>query len=279
MKTIQSTEIVAAVARLCEEANFNIGYAVVKAYEKALQSEESATARSILQQLLDNAKIAEAEKVPSCQDTGTAVFFVDLGQDVHIEGDTLNLAIEKGVEKGYQEGFLRKSMCDPFTRTNTGNNLPPIIHIEMVPGSTLKIRFAAKGGGSENMSTVTMMKPSDGKDGIIQHVINWVKHAGPNPCPPIIVGIGIGGNFEKSAILAKKSLLRKIGERNPIQHISDLEEELLKRINKLGIGPMGLGGRITALDVHIEYMPCHIASLPVAVNIQCHAARHGTITL
>ena len=274
MRELSVNKITETVAELCKEANFKLDRDVLQAYKKALDTEISGTGKEILQQIIDNAAIAEKESVPSCQDTGVAVFFVEIGQDLHITGGNLYEAIEKGVERGYAEGYLRKSMCDPFSRKNTKTNLPAIIHTEIVSGDKLKLTIAPKGGGSENMSTVMMMKPSEGEAGVILNVIEWVKKTGPNPCPPIIIGIGIGGNFERCAYLAKKSLIRPIGHRNPDHYLADLEERILTKVNELGIGPMGLGGRITALDVHIEYMPCHIASLPLGINIQCHASRH-----
>ena len=274
MRDLSVSIIRDTVTRLCKDANFRLSADVLDAYEKALQIEESETGREILRQILENAVIASGEEVPSCQDTGVAVVFVELGQDVHLIDGNFYDAVEAGVRQGYSEGYLRKSMCDPFDRKNTKTNLPAVIHTEIVPGDRVKITVAPKGGGSENMSTLIMMKPAEGRQGVIQNVIDWVKKAGPNPCPPIIVGIGIGGNFERSAYLAKKSLLRPIGIRHTHPDLAELETVILKKINDLGIGPMGLGGRVTALDVHIEYMPCHIASLPLAINIQCHASRH-----
>jgi fumarate hydratase subunit alpha len=279
IREITTELITQTVAQLSISANFNLGEDVLAAYRNALAIEDSPTGKEILRQIIENAEIAKKEEVPSCQDTGAAVIFLELGQDVHITGGSLINAVERGVEKGYSEGYLRKSMCDPFTRKNTRNNLPAIIHLEIVPGDKLKITVAPKGGGSENMSTVIMMKPSEGESGVIQSVVDWVGKAGPNPCPPTVVGIGIGGNFERSAYLAKKSLLRPIGQRNSDPKLADLEQKILDRINSSGIGPMGLGGRITAFDVHIELMPCHIASLPLAINIQCHASRHKEAVL
>ncbi|MDD2499013.1 MAG: fumarate hydratase, partial [Desulfitobacteriaceae bacterium] len=208
---------------------------------------------------------------------GVGVVFLEIGQDVKIEGGYINDAITEGVIKGYADGYLRKSMCDPFTRKNTGNNAPAIIHTEIVPGDKLKITVAPKGGGSENMSAIAMMAPSAGIEGVKKFIIERVRQAGPNPCPPLLLGIGIGGNFEKSAILAKRALLREIGETSPIPEVAELEKELLEKTNKLGVGPAGLGGKTTVLNVAIEYHPCHIASFPVAVNINCHAARHKSI--
>ena len=239
------------------------------------RNEESPVGREIFSQLVENAEIARAEQVPMCQDTGFAVVFVELGQDAHITGGPLNDAINAGVAKGYTEGYLRKSIVGhPLERKNTGNNTPAIIHTEIVPGDRLKITIAPKGGGSENMSGVRMLKPSDGIEGVKKFVVELVKSAGSNPCPPIIVGVGIGGTMDKAAVLSKKALLRRIGEHNPNPQDAELEKELLRLVNNTGVGPAGLGGRITALAVNVETFPCHIASLPVAVTIQCHAARH-----
>jgi fumarate hydratase subunit alpha len=262
------------VKTLCMEANFDLGTDVLDAFKKAKTEEESPTAREILGQLEENASIAREERVAICQDTGVTVVFVELGQDVHLVGGDLNGAISEGVRKGYQEGYLRKSLCHPFTRVNTGDNTPGVIHVEIVPGDTVKLTVAPKGGGSENMSRVTMLTPAVGKKGIMEYVVQRVKESGSNPCPPTIIGVGIGGTFEKAALLAKKALLRHVGSQNPDQELASMESEILERINKLGIGPQGLGGRTTSLAVHINMMPCHIASLPLAVNIQCHAHRH-----
>ncbi|OGP69578.1 MAG: fumarate hydratase, partial [Deltaproteobacteria bacterium RBG_13_60_28] len=214
------------------------------------------------------------EQIPLCQDCGLAVVFVELGQEVQITGGDFEQAIQEGVRQGYGEGFLRKSLCHPLTRANTGDNTPAVIHTEIVPGDRLKITVVPKGGGSENMSRVFMLKPAEGVDGIIDRVVTTVREAGANPCPPIIVGVGIGGTFERAALLAKKALLREVGSPNPKPELAALEKALLQEVNDLGIGPQGLGGRITALAVHVLMQPCHIASLPVAVNIQCHASRH-----
>jgi fumarate hydratase subunit alpha len=239
-----------------------------------MEKEESPLGGEILKELKENARIAKEENVPICQDTGFAVVFVELGQEVHLVGGSLNEAIHEGVRQGYRDGFLRKSICHPFTRANTGDNTPAIIHVEIVPGDKVKITVAPKGGGSENMSRVVMLTPSDGVEGIKRFVIQRVKESGSNPCPPTIVGVGIGGTFEQAALLAKKSLLRPLGSKNSNPELDKLESEILTEINKLGIGPQGLGGRTTSLAVHIFMMPCHIASFPLAVNIQCHAQRH-----
>jgi fumarate hydratase subunit alpha len=262
------------VKSLCMEANFDLGQDVLDAFKGAKAKEESPTAIEILGQLEENASIAREERVGICQDTGIAVVFVELGPDVHLVGGDLNGAIFEGVRQGYQEGYLRKSICHPFTRANTGDNTPAVIHVEIVPGDKVKLIVAPKGGGSENMSRVTMLTPAAGKKGIIEYVVQRVKESGSNPCPPTIVGIGIGGTFEEAALLAKKGLLRPIGSENPDPELASLEGEILDRINGLGIGPQGLGGTTTSLAVHVNMMPCHIASLPLAVNIQCHAHRH-----
>ena len=274
IRDISTQEIIKVVRNLCIDANYNLGDDVLLAFKEALEREDSGTAREVLKELIENAKIARAEKVPMCQDCGLAVVFMEIGQDVHVTGDDLVEAINEGVRQGYMEGYLRKSACHPFTRKNTGDNTPAIIHLQIVPGDKMKIILAPKGGGSENMSRVNMLTPAVGIEGVMDFVVNRVKESGSNPCPPTIVGIGVGGTFERSAILAKKTLLRNMGERNPDPGLAKIEEEILARINRLGIGPMGYGGNTTSLDVFLEIEPCHIASLPVAVNIQCHAARH-----
>jgi fumarate hydratase subunit alpha len=266
--------ITETVKSLCMEANFDLGQDVLDAFKRAQAEEESPTGVEILKQLEENASIARRERVAICQDTGIAVVFVELGQDVHLAGGDLNSAINEGVRQGYQEGYLRKSLCHPFTRANTGDNTPAVIHVKIVPGEKVKLTVAPKGGGSENMSRVTILTPAAGKEGIVEYVVQRVKESGPNPCPPTIVGVGIGGTFENAALLAKEALLRPIGSENRDPELAALEAEILERINKLGIGPQGLGGRTTSLAVHINMMPCHIASLPLAVNIQCHAQRH-----
>ena len=274
IRDISTQEIIKVVRNLCIDANYNLGDDVLLAFKEALEREDSGTAREVLKELIENAKIARTEKVPMCQDCGLAVVFAEIGQDVHITGDDLREAINQGVRQGYMEGYLRKSACHPFTRKNTGDNTPAIIHLQIVPGDKMKIILAPKGGGSENMSRVDMLTPAVGIEGVKDFVVKRVKESGSNPCPPTIVGIGVGGTFERSAILAKKTILRNIGERNPDPELAKIEEEILARINRLGIGPMGYGGNTTSLDVFLEIEPCHIASLPVAVNIQCHAARH-----
>jgi fumarate hydratase subunit alpha len=266
--------ITETVKSLCMEANFDLGQDVLDAFKRAQTVEESPAGVEILKQLEENASIARREKVAICQDTGIAVVFVELGQDIHFVGGDLNSAINEGVKRGYQEGYLRKSLCHPFTRANTGDNTPAVIYVKIVPGEKVKLIVAPKGGGSENMSRVTMLTPAAGKEGIVEYVVQRVKESGPNPCPPTVVGVGIGGTFENAALLAKEALLRPIGSENREPELAALEAEILEKINKLGIGPQGLGGRTTSLAVHINMMPCHIASLPLAVNIQCHAQRH-----
>lgn len=280
MREVHYREIVESVADMCQRANYDLGEDVIDAFKNALQTEVSETGKDVLVQLIENAEIASAERVPMCQDTGFAVFIVELGQDCHIAGGNLYDAINDGVRKGYGEGYLRNSIVGhPLERVNTGDNAPAVIHVEVVPGDKLTIHMAAKGGGSENMSALKMLKPADGLQGVKEFILETVRQAGPNACPPIIVGVGIGGTFEKAAYLAKKSLFRPVGERSPRPEIAALEEELMELSNRLGIGPQGMGGRTTALDVKIEIYPCHIASLPVAVNLNCHASRHKTVVL
>ncbi|WP_025322764.1 fumarate hydratase [Deferrisoma camini] len=280
MREVSVERITEAVRRLSVEANTRLGDDVVAAFERFREGEQSPTGRDVLAQLLENARIARDEGLPLCQDTGFAVVFVDLGQDVHLVGGDLYEAVNEGVRQGYREGYLRKSIvADPLRRKNTGDNTPAVVHVRLVPGDRVRITFAPKGGGSENMSGIAMLKPADGVEGVKRFVIDRVRQAGPNPCPPTIVGVGIGGTFEIAALLAKRALLRPVGDRNPDPFYGDLEEELLAEVNRLGIGPAGLGGTTTSLDVHIEVHPCHIASLPVAVNIQCHSARHKEVEL
>ena len=274
MREINVTVITEKVRALCMEANTDLGEDVLQAFDRAIEKEESPLGIEILKELKENARIAKEERVAMCQDTGFAVIFLELGQEVHLVGGGLREAIFEGVRQGYRDGFLRKSICHPFTRANTGDNTPAIIHTEIVPGEKVKITVAPKGGGSENMSRVVMLTPSDGVEGIKRFVVQRVKESGSNPCPPTIVGVGIGGTFEQAALLGKKSLLRLLGSKNPDPELDKLESEILNEINQLGIGPQGLGGRTTSLAVHILMMPCHIASFPLAVNIQCHAQRH-----
>ena len=279
MRQIDSKLITEEVKRLCIEGNIFLGDDVLKSFEDNLQREESELGKDILKILIENANIAKETHIPLCQDTGMAVFFVEIGQDVIIKGDTLTDAINKGVSEGYTDGYLRKSVVSPITRINTKDNTPAIIHYEMVKGDKLKIEYAPKGFGSENMSKLKMLKPSDGIEGVKKFIVDTVSEAGPNPCPPIVVGVGIGGTVDKCAQIAKKALFRNVGEHNKDEMIADLEKELIKKINALGIGPQGLGGNTTALAVNIETFPTHIAGLPVVVNINCHASRHKQVII
>jgi fumarate hydratase subunit alpha len=276
MKEIQASQITELVKKLCIDANYNLGDDVRQRLEDGLKGEESPTGKAILEQILENADIARDDKVPMCQDTGFAAIFCEIGQDVHVVGGDFQEAINEGVRQGYTEGYLRKSIVDDaiIERKNTKDNTPAVIHTMIVPGDKLKITVAPKGGGSENMSEVKMMKPADGIEGVKEFVVDKVKRSGGNPCPPIVVGVGLGGTFEKCAFLSKKALLRPLGEHNSDPKWAEVEKELLEKVNKLGVGPQGLGGRTTALAVNIEAFPCHIASMPAAVNINCHAARH-----
>jgi len=281
VREIRAEDVTATVARLCQDANLYLGDDVLAALERARAEEPSPVGRAVLDQILQNARIARQEQMPLCQDTGLAVVFVELGQDAHVVGGDLRQAITEGVRRGYIEGYLRKSaVTQPFSaRVNTRDNTPPIIHFDVVAGDQLKITVAPKGAGSENMSALRMLVPADGRRGIVDFVVDVVDRAGANPCPPIIVGVGIGGTAEQTVYLAKRALLRPVGQPSPDPEVASLEAELLQRINDLGIGPAGLGGRCTALAVHVETYPCHIASMPAAVNIQCHAARHKEATL
>lgn len=280
MRQIHITEIIEKVRALSIDINTNLGEDVACALEKAQAIEESTAGKQTLSYLLENIRIAREESIPICQDTGLAVIFVEIGQDVNIVGGELRDALNEGVRQGYREGYLRKSVLDdPILRRNTGDNTPAVIHFDIIPGDKLKIKIAAKGGGSENSSAMRMLKPSDGVEGIKQFVLDTVKKAWANPCPPIIVGIGIGGNFEMAPTMAKKALFRHLGEHNPAPHLAALEMEILEEVNGLGIGPEGFGGSVTALAVHIEAAPCHIASLPLAVNIDCHVSRHREVML
>jgi len=280
IREINTAEIIEVVERLCINANYYLNSDIKEALEKGAACEESDTGRLILAQLVENAETAAKEHMAICQDTGMAVVFLEIGQDVHITGGSLTEAINEGVRRGYDKGFLRKSVVnDPFERKNTGDNTPAVIHIDMVEGDKLKIVLAPKGFGSENMSAVRMLKPSDGIEGVKSFIEEVVEKAGPNPCPPVVVGVGIGGTMEKAAILAKKALLRPVNQRSGDERIRKLEEEMLERVNSLGIGPAGLGGRLTALAVNIETFPTHIAGLPVAVNMSCHVTRHAEAVL
>jgi fumarate hydratase subunit alpha len=274
MREVHVNQITKVIRDLFIDANYNLGADVLAAFDRGIAQDESPVAKEVLKELKENARIAREEHSPICQDTGLAVLFIDLGQDVHIVGGDFKEAVHEGVRQGYQEGYLRKSACNPFSRKNTKDNTPAVIHLDIVPGDKMKITAVPKGGGAENMSRVHMMAPSAGIEGIKDFIVNRMKESGSNPCPPTVVGVGIGGTFERSALLAKKALLRNIGERNPDPELAKLEVEVLERINKLGIGPMGYGGNTTSLDVFFEVEPCHIASLPLAVNVQCHASRH-----
>ncbi len=281
MREIGVDLITESVARLCIESNYYLGEDVLAALRQYREAETSPVGREVLDQILENAEIARDEQMPLCQDCGLTVVFLELGQDAHIVGGDLNEAVAEGVRQGYQDGFLRKSIVDrPFSgRVNTKDNTPPVIHTTIVPGDQLRIIVAPKGGGSENMSQLGMLKPADGRDGVIDFVVESVRRAGANPCPPIIVGVGVGGSAEKTMWLAKHSLLREVAQPNPDPEVAELEAEILERVNRIGIGPQGFGGLTTALAVHVETYPCHIASMPVAVNIQCHSARHKEAVL
>ena len=276
MRDIDAIEVTKTITRLFLEANYYLTEDVLSALKKAKDTEESAVGKEVLAKIIKNADIAASEQIALCQDCGTAVVFLELGQEVHIIGGDLFTAINKGVRQAYQEGYLRKSIVNkPFSaRVNTGDNTPAIIYTDIVPGDKLKITVMPKGAGAENMSRLIMLIPSAGRQGIIDNVLTAVKEAGSNPCPPVIVGVGIGGTAEKTLMLAKKSLLRKVGEHSSDTEIAELETELLQKINALGIGPMGYGGSTTALAVNIEVFPAHIASMPLAINITCHSSRH-----
>lgn len=276
MRTIQTEDITRNIKEMCIEANHFLTPDMDEALKNAVSTEKSKLGQQILNQLQDNLKIAGDDMIPICQDTGMAVIFMEIGQDVHFEGGFLEDAIHEGVRQGYVEGFLRKSVVkDPLIRENTKDNTPAIIHFEMVPGDKVKITVAPKGFGSENMSRVFMLKPADGIEGVKNAILTAVKDAGPNACPPMVVGVGIGGTFEKCALMAKKALTRPVNEHSPIPYVKEMEEELLEKINKTGIGPGGLGGTTTALAVNINTYATHIAGLPVAINICCHVNRHA----
>jgi fumarate hydratase subunit alpha len=279
MREIHVDDIRDIVAQMCVDAAYNLSEDVLTAFDRAQETETAPAAKEIIGLLKENARIAREEHIPICQDTGIAIFFVEIGQDLRIKNGFIVDAINEGVRKGYKEGYLRKSVVDPLTRKNTGDNTPAIIYPELVPGDKLKISFMPKGAGSENMSVIRMLRPTEGLEGIRNFVLECVRKAGANPCPPVVIGVGIGGDFEKAALIAKKALLRPVGSPNTRLELASLEELLLKAVNRTGIGPEGLGGNVTAMAVHVESFPCHIASLPVAVNINCHAARHKTIIL
>ena len=274
MREIQASRIAETVSRLCIEANTHLPGDMKRRIQDCRECETWPVAREILDQIVENYEIADAQNVPICQDTGMACVFLEIGQEVYVNG-SIEEAVHEGVREGYKKGYLRKSVVrDPLDRVNTGDNTPAMIYYDMVPGDRIKITVAPKGFGSENMSQIKMLRPSDGVEGVKDFVLKVVSDAGPNPCPPIVVGVGIGGTFDKAALLAKKALMRSVDERNPEEFYASLEQELLEKINALGIGPQGFGGRTTALAVNIEKMPTHIAGLPVAVNINCHVTRH-----
>ena len=280
MRDVHVSAIADAVKKLCMEANVSLEPDVLRAFDRALGTERSPAGKQVLQILKDNAELARTRRIPYCQDTGMVVCFVELGQDVHVTGGGLEDAINAGVRQGYQEGYLRASIVkSPFDRVNTGDNTPAVVHVEVAPGATLRIMIMAKGGGCENRSRYTMLTPAAGLVAVKDFVIECVKTAGPDACPPLILGVGIGGTFEKSAILSKKALFRELGCANPDPLLDALEHELLDRANRLGIGPQGYGGDTTSLGIHILTYPCHITSLPVAVTIECHAHRHKEATL
>ena len=280
MRNIEVDKIIEAVKNLCIQANYFLNKDIRNAMESGLSTEQSPIGNEILKRLLLNADLAAEKQVAICQDTGMAVVFVTLGQEIHIAGGSLAEAINEGVRRGYRDGYLRKSVVgDPIERVNTGDNTPAVIHYDIVPGDILKIELAPKGFGSENMSALKMLKPSDGIEGVKAFILETVDKAGPNPCPPIVVGVGIGGTMEKASLLAKRALLRPIDRRSGIEYVKNLEIEMLEKINQLGIGPAGLGGTNTALAVNVETYPTHIAGLPVAVNINCHVTRHAEALL
>ena len=280
MRTIDAKTIADAVAQLCMEANYNLGEDMLAAFDRALVTERSPAGRNVLAILKENARLARTQQLPYCQDTGFVICFVDIGQDIHVSGGLLDDAINAGVRRGYSEGYLRASIVgDPFLRKNTGDNTPAVVHIQFVPGENLTLRVMAKGGGCENRSKYKMCTPAEGIEGVKNFVLDCLKTAGPDACPPLIAGVGVGGTFEKAALLSKRALFRWIGEPNSDPALNALEQELLEKANRLGIGPQGYGGDTTALAIHINTYPCHIASLPVAVTIECHAHRHKEAVL
>ena len=281
IREIRTDEIIEAVAELCQQANYYLQDDVVAALKKECDKEQSPLGRQVLDRIMENADIAASKRMPLCQDCGTVLIFIELGQDVHVTGGDLNLAVEDGVRKGYADGYLRKSIVEkPFSsRTNTSDNTPPVIYTDVVPGDKIAITVVPKGGGSENMTRFAALTPAQGRQDIIDFVVDAVDRAGSSPCPPIIVGVGIGGTADKAMLLSKKALLRSVGSASEDEEAAALEKDLLTEINALGIGPQGFGGIITALAVHVEIFPAHIASLPVAVTLQCHSARHKKTVL
>ena len=280
MREIHASAVADAVKKLCMEANYSIEPDVLRAFDRALVAERSPAGKHVLQILKDNAELARTKKIPYCQDTGTVICFVELGQDVHVTGGGLADAINEGVRQGYTEGYLRASIVrSPFDRVNTGDNTPAVLHLEVVPGVAMKIQVMAKGGGCENRSKYRMLTPAEGVDGVKEWILECIKTAGPDACPPLIAGVGVGGNFEKAALLSKKALFRELGTPNSDPFVDAIEKDVLDRANRLGIGPQGYGGDTTAFGIHILTYPCHITSLPVAVTIECHAHRHKEVTL
>jgi fumarate hydratase subunit alpha len=280
MRDIHSSAISDAVKKLCIDANLELEPDMLRAFDRALRTERSPAGKQVLQTLKDNAEMARTRRIPYCQDTGFVVCFVELGQDVHVTGGALDEAINQGVRQGYTEGYLRASIVrSPFDRVNTGDNTPAVIHVDIVPGATMKVMVMAKGGGCENRSKYKMLTPAEGTQGVKDWILECVRTAGPDACPPLILGVGVGGTFEKSAILSKKALFREVGSPHPDPVIDALEKDLLDQANRLGIGPQGYGGDTTAFGIHILTFPCHITSLPVAVTIECHAHRHKEVTL
>ncbi|MBI3630587.1 MAG: fumarate hydratase [Candidatus Rokubacteria bacterium] len=280
MRDVHVSAVTDAVKKLCMEANYELEPDMLRAFDRALTTERSAAGRQVLQILKDNAQMAKTRRMPYCQDTGVVVCFVELGQDVHVAGGGLADAIDEGVRQGYREGYLRASIVrSPFDRVNTGDNTPAVVHLDLGPGADLKIMVMAKGGGCENRSKYKMLTPAEGIEGVRSWILECIKTAGPDACPPLIAGVGVGGTFEKAAILSKRALFRELGAPNPDPALDALEREVLERANRLGIGPQGYGGDTTAFGVHILTYPCHITSLPVAVTIECHAHRHKEVTL
>lgn len=280
MRTVQAEDITNAVKEMCISVNYQLSDDMKSCMDQAVQKEKSALGKQILGQLEENLNIAREDRIPICQDTGMAVVFADIGQDVHIEGGYVEEAIQEGVRRGYQEGYLRKSVVeDPLIRRNTGDNTPAVVYYSIVPGDQVKLTVTAKGFGSENMSRIYMLKPAQGIEGVKEAIVRTVEEAGPNSCPPVYVGVGIGGTFEKAAVMAKRALTRPAGQHSEIPYVREMEEELLERINRLGIGPGGLGGTVTALGVNINVYATHIAGLPVAVNMCCHVNRHAVRVL
>jgi fumarate hydratase subunit alpha len=280
VREIHVSAVTDAVKKLCMTANYDLEPDMLRAFDRALGTERSPAGRQVLQILQDNARLAAARKIPYCQDTGFVVCFVELGQDVHVTGGSLTAAIDEGVRQGYTEGYLRASIVrSPFDRVNTGDNTPAVVHVDVVPGAALRLQVMAKGGGCENRSKYRMLTPAEGLPGVKEWVLECVRTAGPDACPPLVLGVGIGGTFEKAALLSKRALFREVGSPNPDPALDALEGELLDRANRLGIGPQGYGGDTTAFAIHVLTYPCHITSLPVAVTIECHAHRHKEVTL